>query len=691
MSESGVRLWQSGRVKISDCLKNKAFVLTSRLSFFLSLSLLAVQLALIAAYLAQENTVHFWDYAMYARLAQEWFALSGLTLKLRVFFDSFAHNYNLLFAVPSSLFFSIFGASRNVFVLANVVVFLVPAQAGLGLVARRVFGWSFLQGFLAAQCLSFLIPALWIPLVQGYPDLAAAACLHAAFYLALDERRGWRARVSLGVALAMAVVFRRHFAYPALALACAECCLGCLRAFTGAQSLRRSVVACGTTGLAALVVLGGVEPLYLKEMLSTNFTALYASYTYTPSEYLVYLLSRFGVLSGLVTIVGLAVLWKKTPAARGAVSLGVLFFFFWLMAWLFGPAQKGDHYLAGVLPLPCFLGLLGWLRAPKRVSAFVCLALVTQTAFIFWPHTTFVLPSDTPRISLFATPRAPWRRSDMEALAALARHIAQTTTANDKILVAGSSFVFNQDLVRAVFTDLINDVETPQRFIPIPETDGLLVRPHDAFASANVYLVPNAPQYHLDPKGQKVITTLFSAFSEPLAFFEKDPVSFSLERDVVVSIWRRRPWTGRMLYERLSLMDDPQHARWLVVQGYPFGFVAHEKNKPLFTGTLANKTAKLSFFYNAPLTTGFYRFGFSFAHLPTCAGARILGELVSPDGIVLEKTEGIPLQNPGLYYWAFSIAPQHDKKSFLFLSFLGQGKEKCPFVVSDLVFERGPL
>ncbi len=666
--------------------------------FFLA-GLFLVQLVFVALYLGQEQTAHFWDYAMYANLAAYWFGLGGPEAWIGPFFSSLSQNYNLFFALPSLVSFSLFGSSRFVFILSNTIFFLFLNQVALGLIAHRLFKIPKMTGVLWAMLATLFIPLFWIPLLQGYPDHAAAACLCFAFFFALKRAQNWRAPLFMGLALALAIIFRRHFAYPALTLvaACGICDLWNLKkesfAFDKIKTFFWRFLSIGGTALAVLVL---VEPLYVKEMLTTNFVTLYASYKQTPIDFFLFLFSRVGLVLFISVAWGYFFLWRKAPQKRLDLVMLFLFAFLWLVLWSTGPVQLAAHYLLGVLPLFCFVGLWGLFSSPlsRNVKFLLIFLLGAHTLFVFWPRDNFPFPSDPPHIGFFATPRPPWVRHDHDQLKALARYLKENSTPQDKILIAGSSFSFNQDLIRAVYTDWLKDSQMPYRFIPAPEIDGAQEPPLDAFASANIYVVPDKPHYHLPATGQKVVTALWSTFppqGRASDLFEKDAVSFSLEHGIRLSIWRRKPWTGETLHKKLkeirAISNIPR--KWLVARGALHTRPKKNKNGlSAFVGTLSKQTPVVSFFYDEPLSFGAYRLSLELAHEKTCQNLSLFVHVEDSKGLVLFEKKGTLPQNPSLYYQPFLVPNEKNRRAFLTLSLSGLRNEACLFYLSNLVVKK---
>jgi hypothetical protein len=630
-----------------------------------------------------EKSVAFWDYAMYADLARYWYGLHDVTLWIRGFYESLQQNYNLFYALPSLVSFSLFGDSRLVFILTCAALFVTGAQHALSLILQRLFDWTGRTCFFAAVLGSFILPLFWVPVLQGYPDHAASAFLMAALFWLLDEKKGWRPYLWAGLCLAFAIVLRRHFAYPALALVGARGALDLweLKKNTfSTVALKSFFLSFGALGGGALALLLLIEPAYFNLMLNVDFKALYASYQKTPFEFMLFVLSRLGLGLLSAVLLGHGFLWQERRDKRTALNFLYLFALLWFVLWSFGPAQANDHYLLSALPVFCLVGLIGLWRGIKnlrlRVLVFGLLGL--HALYVFWPRDSFPLPSDPPQISLFATPRPPWVRQDRGELERLAHYLASTTKEKDRILVAGSSFVLNQDLLRAIYLDVLKDGATPLRLIPAPEVDFEQPPPLDAFASANIYVVPNTPQYHLNEEGQRVVTALWKVF--PVG--SKDKEIFRLDRDVEVSVYRREgPWLGHALFAELAkiraVSDMPR--KWVVKKG---ALRALFLKNGLFVGTLDKQTPEIQLFLDQPLLAGTYELELDVAHQKNCPPPHLTFVLDGLKGKPLFKETGQIQANPGLYFYPFTI-PKNDAGGFLSLHVASANAGACRFSISS--------
>lgn len=529
---------------------------------------LVLQPLLVMLYLGSETAIPFWDYAMYADRARDLFQSADLNEALQKLSESLAQNYNLVFALPALPFFALFGSSRFVFIVAQALIVLPLYQAAFAFVLKQLTRCSFKRALAQTLGLCALIPFLWFPLLEGYPDHGAAAFLLLALGLVVSREKKMASAFAVGLALALAILLRRHYAYAGLALLTAGLLCDGVRL--------RNVKPLGYYLCAGLTVLAGLlafEPVYLQTMLQTNFTALYSSYDRGAGYFSLFALGRVGVDLVLIAAAGWFFLLKETKEARGPYLLPLVFVGVWFLFWALGPAQAADHYLLSVLPVFILIGLsglmVGRMSRKVRIGLFCFLALRSVFALGLGPQGP--LPSAEPSLMPTYFARPPVRDPDEQQLIGLGQNLILTNiSASDRILIVGSSFLLNQDKMRVLLSEKLRSPETASKILPAPEIDGKDQTPVDVFGSATVYVVPRNAQYHLDPSGQKVVTALWSALikmREESVFFERLQNKYQIG-DQTVEIWRRKSWTPDKLLRGAYLIGgDLQYMRpWMATR-----------------------------------------------------------------------------------------------------------------------------
>lgn len=533
-------------------------MMRKNLALYLLFPLFLLPALAIWFYLGAERNYPFWDFAMYYGWARLMWEQPDFGATLNVFLDSLSQNYNLFFALPSQVSFSLFDASRPTFILTNYVVYGSAYFISASYLLRTIYGFSWNKALLLGFSLPLLLPFLWTPLLEGYPDLGAAALYLGAVGVSFSKNLNWKKMGLIGVLLGLSIVFRRHYAYAALALIFTLGLLSFFPFYKATLAQKRTLiiqyVALGL-GLVGTVFL--LEPFYVLSVIKTDFISLYKSYERPFSYFLHYIAAQTGLLLIFICVVGLwATKSVDSVIQKNVYKCGALLLT-WVILWGVGPGQVGHHYTMAVLPIFFIVCLASFFYMPFKKelrSAFVgvlFIGLITNTLYSFWLAPSFVYPSDAPSMSLFSTPRIPWVRQDMAELAQLTNHLEETTTPLDKIVVVGSSFIINQNLVHIASSQKRANLPLNQRFLFAPETDSQPQGLTQAYVGGTVFLVASPTQYHLDPKAQKVVTRLASLFPPPkevAPLFEKDPQTFSFDNGVTLGIWRRvKDWDKKSL------------------------------------------------------------------------------------------------------------------------------------------------
>lgn len=531
---------------------------------FLFLSaLILVPFMAIGLYLDTERNFVFWDFAMYYEMARLLWMQPSFGSGFNIFIESLAQNYNLFFALPSLASFSIFSSSRHVFILTNYIVFFSLYQLGCAALLRHIFNSSWKKSLLLGFGLTPLIPFLWVPLLEGYPDHGAAALLCFAVGLGVSQKKNWGKMVTIGALLGCAIVFRRPYAFAALSIILTFGLFD-IPFFIKAR-LKEKVMLFFKYLSMSFALLGTVallEPLYLKSMFTINYIGLYQSYQWPVSYFMHYCAGQLGWLLLLASAGGYVYAWNSRPKIKKILAKIIAITLIWLVLWGIGPAQIGHHYLISILPLFCLVGLSSYFISPPKniivgiAGGSLLVGLIFNSLYSFWLAPHFVYPSEKPQLSFLSTPRIPWVRDDYDEIIELGNYLTQTTGPQDRIVVVGSSFVFNQHLLRVSLTDY----KTTLRLLAAPEIDSQQSLPIQAYALGTVFLVASPTQYHLDPNAQKVITALDSLFPPQKSveqYFKKDTRSFSLSDSVRLNIWRRhKNWDLKDLNNNLQIIKN---------------------------------------------------------------------------------------------------------------------------------------
>lgn len=686
---------------------------------FACAALILSQALFVAAYVRHEHTVYFWDHAMYFGLARGGFAAfaHGWGEGFAYFYSSLANDYNLIFALPSFAAFALFGVSRLVFILTNFLVFFVAYEMAVAFVLWRGLRLSPARAVFISIIICSLIPPLWVPLLEGYPDAGAAASIVFAFGLALTETFAFqiaRRALIFGAFLALAILLRRHYVYPALALLIASGLIGLfciLREKKAPQRWRQLAHLIGfyaLTGVVMAALLAAVAPEFLQRALTIDYTGFYASYKKPALAFLRFAMAGFGFLLAGTAAFGLLLLAREGGRGKKLVLFAGLFTALDLILWCAGPDEMGHHYILHVLPLLTALGLAGWVfgkwpkaGAPKYLLAgSLALALLANSAFALWFGPGGLMPNDNGAPSFASSPRPPAIRPDYDELLRLAKYLGLTTLPHDRILAIGSSFIFNQDILSNIYTDILDADEMPFRFLQAPEVDRIQAPPLNVFAEADVYVVPGAPQYHLGPQGQHVVTAAADQFPPPASrtdLFSPDDQIFHLMNGVDVKVWRRKNWTPEKLHAALQDIRRDAGESGLFPQNWvtlmtPLRaqIVSDGQNFTLAGGIFDQDHKELGLFFDYPLSSGQYRLGFTALTDSNCKAPHFRVRAMTGTGATVIDKSFDPQLAPAETF-QFAALPDHAGENyFLRLDLALEPLQTCRAVIKDLRVEKVP-
>lgn len=535
-------------------------------SLLLLLALAALVVAGTASYVAGERTVSFWDEAAYQDMAQAQVVAvrelrasvpAGLRQWLVAVWRSTGRDHSTLFTLPLVPSIFLFGGSRLTYVLSLALVYLPPYALVVGALAAALAPSAGGRVSWPAAFFSLLVPATWLPTLRGYPDTGAAALvgLAAVFYLRDDRlARPWQLGL-IGTLLALAVLFRRHFAYAgtaifaALALHAAAVSLvaaagawsGAASPWVAARALGHRAGRIGLLGLctaAAMVLLGWP---FVERALGTDFGALYASYQEPAALTLLYFLSYYGGLACGLAALGFA-LGLRTGTLSWRPTLFVLLFgIISLLQWTVYVRQLGDQYTLH-FDVPVVLGLVALVRTIERVGAprtrrlllagcstYLVLNLAIGVSPLGGALTRAPSGVAAAARGLFAFPYPPQRREDAGELARLAKYLQSQAAPLDPIYVASSSEILNSDLLwhaaRALFDEPLSHATSDfwrGRGVNVlqwvPFVDSADAYPLEMLMYAQYVVVVRPVQYHLRPEEQAVVRVAVAAIAEDWAF-----------------------------------------------------------------------------------------------------------------------------------------------------------------------------
>ena len=570
-------------------------------------------------YVGAERTFYFWDQAAYqdatmrtALVLREMGSLADATRFATTVAASTGADYSLLHTLATAPAVLLFGESRLAYVTTLACVYLVPFVLAVALLAATLVPGRRTPTFWAGAFATLALPPTWLPTLQGYPDTGAAALYVFAIVVYLNALRPlrWQSAALIGLLLALAMIFRRHFIYAALAFLAAIAIDAALdvRAASrrgtaeAATALRRGTIELVAVGAAVLVVLAVLAWPFLAHSLRTDF-ARYGSWEQPAIANWRWYRDAFGTPLFLLGPLGLAVgLAAHMVAARPGRFLLVLALVS-TAQWMLLVRQIGVHYTLHFTPWIALgvvaAGWTTWRRGSRRLRLALLGGLVS---YLGLNVTAALTPSDAlaPALrdvvaaararSLLAAHTPPVTRPDRDAIAALLGDLRRVAAPADPIYVAASSWTLSGDLLwhaeRALAGNVLDRSAAAfdeARDLTIlrwtPFADSASSYPLETLLQARVVVLPSSFQGHLAAGEQDVVGVVDTLFADDWPFahdFTRLPERFTLRDGVTVSIARRdRPTSLATALATLDAMhaylgDRPGgQANWLALNATP--------------------------------------------------------------------------------------------------------------------------
>jgi hypothetical protein len=523
------------------------------------LGLILVTLLFANRYVSQETYFYYADLSHYSsktEILTDAFRVS-LSQGFSQLYQSFNADYSdfpCLLLVP---LYRLWGESRQVFILGLTLLYLVPFSLIMGAIAAKIFVKPDRVIFWLTAFLTPLIPTVWIANLRGYPDIGGAVLIGLALLICLQDLRlskPWQAP-SIGVLMALAILFRRHFAYSARALLITLFVQGFLLLWqyrrenlrTARQQFLRYFLQCSLVVLTSVITLALLAPEFIGRVLTTSYRILYSSYEFPLSVTLPYYANLFGWLLWIMAILGYTFgLWCKT--LRQALTLFLLLFFvISLLQWIFLAKAVGSHYghhfTGGVV---IGIAALVWTLFQALPARFNSLASLIVLLLLISNAIASLLPLASPFAEFgahFVQANPPLLRPDYANFSALIRYLREVAKDGGAVYVAGDSGIMHSDLIEQGEKQLYGRANKRLRLLlKAPMVDSRDAYPLQSLLQAQYLVLATPMQGNLPPQEHDVIQVVLNLFQESQAFaqhFQQLPRIFVLANDVQVKIYRR--------------------------------------------------------------------------------------------------------------------------------------------------------
>ncbi|AUO06968.1 hypothetical protein C0638_10610 [Paenibacillus sp. lzh-N1] len=485
----------------------------------------------VVSYNSQERFVYFWDFSGYwtttISYTDMWFS-SPIDAITKIYASILKDEYNVVPQVPLVLLLKLLGASFPMFTLSIYIAYVIPFFSLIGAMILRVISDNNKE--ISSKIVILIISSIALvtsiiqPVLSGYLDSAGLiACIFITGIVYLREKNQVRTipfyftMIFFLIGLAF---IRRWYAYWILGFFIAYGLIIVYRLmFSKGEERKRAIVSLRDIfliGLSCLVILLVGFREFFTRSLYTNYQDLYSAYQSGGLPHNIeLLLQNFGWLTLTILIIGIIEGWirnkKLRPFIFGLVIQMVISFYLFVRVQSMG--QQHYYILVPSLTVLFALGVFSLTKLSGRdwykiiVSCLIMILLIGNFSHSF-------IRQQLPLLKNFngiytSNQTYPRVRTDLEQLRLISSYLNELSRNEKPIYVISSSFIFNDDILRKLsMPDNLNPVPSLIGVSHVDKRDGL----PKGFLQAEIVVVADPIQYHLNPDDQRVIGELAKPF-----------------------------------------------------------------------------------------------------------------------------------------------------------------------------------
>ncbi|QJD31205.1 hypothetical protein [Methylococcus geothermalis] len=533
-------------------------------------NLLATLASLVGAnffvyyFVNQENYIYFWDYANY------WLKFKHLaaavtnapSASLSEIFQSIRYDdYNLLqaaFLIPFSI---LFGDDRVSFISATATLYLVPSAVIIAIVTTQIrcgdLHHKRINTFIVALFSFLLLPAVFLPVLWGYPDIAGLVIIGFAllsYFRHPPPKRNFKHILIIGISLAFLILIRRWYAFWVVGFfggaVITETILALCLPKENGKAIWRSAAFLSGVGATAVASFFAVATPIAIQMATTNYAEIYSAYKGNGPALVnaaKFLFSTLGPATSFIFALGIFYGFANRRYRACFLFLTTQFVVILL---LFTRVQDfGPHHVNLLIPTIVIVTSIFVVDAIQYINCVAIrrvaaagyfLTLAVQFAIVFFPATANIASAAAPFLS--RTRHYPLQRYDLDELRKLVDTIAFHLNNNkDQAYVIASSIILNDDILRNACYQFGHPSDICARISPsahVDKRDGL----SPSLFTARYIILATPIQYHLRPEDQRVIAIPAEAIQTGRtigAAFKALPGDFHLDNDVRVVMYEK--------------------------------------------------------------------------------------------------------------------------------------------------------
>ena len=514
-------------------------------------------------------------------------------------FNDASSTYNSFYTLPLIPFILLLGNSYLAYVLGLAIVYLLPLNIVLGVIATRLIPVHPKAVFISTVFIATFIAPNWVTVLVGHPDIGATLIISLAILVCLEGVQRafvwlfpsrWQIPV-VGFLLGAAVLFRRHYAYADLAVVGA---IGLQTAIVVWLEFRRGAglhwrrllgfgIQFSLLLATSLVTLAVFAPEFTWQALTTDYVSLYDSWSRTVGESVVFYGTLYGLGTWLLVLLGFGLGLSTGILAPASTTFVILFGLISIAIWFFRLRYTETYYAIHFVPF-IILGLTAlfwtiWFKAKRNwrgwLLGLIGLYLSVNFVFCLTPIGAF----QNPLRPFFAANYPPFVRKNYDDVIGLTQFLRQLAPNGESIFVVHTGPLPDHVLKAAERTAYGEEAFLTLREGSVIDSIGYYSLRELLEAEYVVLTEPFLAWHEGQQDTAKVVYDAFNQEWEITEDFEKLPEQFDLQDGIITSIYKRiRPTSIDRAVRTLNAMQQQvnkplgKQLDWLVVSP-PFNSV----------------------------------------------------------------------------------------------------------------------
>ena len=479
----------------------------------------------IYTFLVKENTIYFWDSSAYwsVSLQVQQSKENGLIKFIKWLYISILNDeYTIVIPTIITAFMKIFGNTFMGFALSVLNGFIIPFYVLISTFIYSLFNdniekdFNFTRLIFITFCV-FCIPLTLHPMLSGYFD--SFGLLLAVFPIIIIYKKrinniNLKEAIYISIINVLILISRRWYGFFIVSWYLSLCIFILLRYLFNKEfnnkDLINSIKNIAVITVTDLLILIVFFRKFLIRTVFNNYSDIYSGWKFGGLYYSFKELAKYlGVFIIIIIIVGLIIILVKDTKKYSYIEIELISLIqIFLAIIIFTRIQSLDqHHYYIITTSVIFIFVLGICKILNLANNnYNKRLIVIILSILIYGNITysFINPFSYGNFIFSNRVKLPEKRTDIVQIQKLSSYLEEISD-NSKIYVVSSSKIFNDDILRKLYMPyIINNLPNMTITHHVDKRDGF---PKEFF-EADVVIVADPLQYHLNPKDQEVIKIL---------------------------------------------------------------------------------------------------------------------------------------------------------------------------------------